>query len=29
LALGSCLTLAPSGWCALRDSGHQKEKFDV
>jgi hypothetical protein len=24
LALGSCLTLAPSGWCALRDSGHQR-----
>ena len=28
-ALGSCLPLAPSGPCALRDSGHQKEKFDV
>src|SRR5690348_10971958 len=27
LALGSSLTLAPSGWCALRDSGHQKEKL--
>jgi hypothetical protein len=29
LALGSCLTLAPSGWCALRDSGHQRRFFDV
>src|SRR5437870_10034428 len=30
LALGSRLTLAPSGWCALRDSGHQKEgSYDV
>jgi hypothetical protein len=27
LALGSRLPLAPFGWCALRDSGHQKEKF--
>ena len=29
LALGSSLAFAPSGWCALRDSGHQKEKFRV
>ena len=29
LALGSCLTLAPSGWCALRDSGHQRRFFHV
>jgi hypothetical protein len=29
LALGSCLTLAPSGWCALRDSGHQRRFCDV
>jgi hypothetical protein len=29
LALGSCLTLAPSGWRALRDSGHQRRFFHV
>jgi hypothetical protein len=29
LALGSSLTLAPSGWCALRDSGHQRRSYDV
>jgi hypothetical protein len=29
LALGSSLPLAPSGWCALRDSGHQRRFSDV
>jgi hypothetical protein len=29
LALGSCITLTPSAWFALRDSGHKKEKVDV
>lgn len=27
LTLGSGLEPGPSGWCALRDSGHQKEKL--